>query len=243
MKYLTILVKQISQEKVFGIQWKVTDDEISCETGLNSSEIEGIETLLLSKRKVLGFVNGIYDPLGLVAPVTIKAKLMTRVLWTEERYLNWDDHIPVNIQNGWKLFVKELLQLYNVRFKRCVKPQTAVGDPELIMFSDGSKESFGAVSYIRWLTTDGIYESFLLASKNRVASVKTIDIVRLELCGAVLSKRLRTFIVDEMRYKFKAVYHLTDSQIVKSMISKNSYGFNTFVANRIGEIQEKTKES
>ena len=27
------------------------------------------------------------------------------------------------------------------------------------------------------------------------------------------------------------------------MISKNSYGFNTFVANIIGEIQEKTKES
>ena len=84
---------------------------------------------------------------------------------------------------------------------------------------------------------------FLLASKNREALVKTVDIVRLEFCGAVLSKRLRTFIVDEMRYKFKAVYHLTDNQIVKSMISKNSYGFTTFVANRTGEIQEKTKES
>ena len=58
-----------------------------------------------------------------------------------------------------------------------------------------------------------------------------------------LSKRLRTFIVDEMRYKFKSVYHLTDSQIFKSMISKTSYGFNTFVANRIGDIQEKTEQS
>ena len=132
---------------------------------MTSFRIEGIETLLLSERKLLGFVNGIYDPLRLVPSVTIKAKLMMRVLWTEERYLNWDDPIPVNIQNGWKLFFKDLLQLDNVRFKRCVKPQTAVGDPELIMFSDGSKESFGAVSHIRWLTTDGIYESFLLASK------------------------------------------------------------------------------
>ena len=91
--------------------------------------------------------------------------------------------------------------------------------------------------------TDGVYKSFLLARENRVAPTKTIDVVRLELCGAVSSKRLRTFIVDEMRYKFKSVYHLTDSQIVKSMFSKNSYGFNTFVANRIGEIQEKTKQS
>ena len=76
--------RNLVKEKVLGIKWKVTDDEISCETGLNSSKIEGIETLLLSKRKVLGFVNGICDPLGLVAPVTIKAKLMMRVLWTEE---------------------------------------------------------------------------------------------------------------------------------------------------------------
>ena len=96
----------MAKERALGIQWKVTDDEISCETGLNSSKIEGIETLLLSKRKVLGFVNGIYDPLGLVAPVTIKAKLMIRVLWTEERYLNWDDLILVNIQNGWKLLLQ-----------------------------------------------------------------------------------------------------------------------------------------
>ena len=109
----------------------------------------------------------------------------------------------------------------------------------MILFSDGSKESYGAVAYVRWERNDGAFESCLLASKNRVAPSKTIDIVRLELCGAVLSKRWRVFIVEMMRYQFKAVYHLIDSQIVKAMISKCSYGFNTFVANRIGEIQEK----
>ena len=70
-----------------------------------------------------------------------------------------------------------------------------------------------------------------------------MDIVRLELCGTVLSKRLRKFMEEEMRYRFKEVHHLVDSQIIKAMISKNSYGFNTFVANRIGEIQEKTEPS
>ena len=75
---------------------------------------------------------------------------------------------------------------------------------------------------------DGAFESCLLASKNRVALAKTIDIARLELCGAVLSKRLKVFIVEMMRYQFKAVYHLIDSQIVKAMIRKCSYGFNTW---------------
>ena len=72
---------------------------------------------------------------------------------------------------------------------------------------------------------------------------KSVDIVRLELAGAVLSKRLRVFLENNMRLQYRKVYHAFDSEIVKAMISKESYGFNTFVANRIGEIQEKTDPS
>ena len=49
--------------------------------------------------------------------------------------------------------------------------------------------------------------------------------------------------MDEMRYTFSRVYHIVDSEIVKAMISKQSYGFNTFAANRIGEIQQRTEPS
>ena len=48
------------------------------------------------------------------------------------------------------------------------------------------------------------------------------------------------FIETEMDYKFSQVIHLIDSEIVKAMIEKGSYGFKTFVANRIGEIQSST---
>ena len=51
---------------------------------------------------------------------------------------------------------------------------------------------------------------------------------------------MRVFIQTEVRYTFTAVYHIVDSEIVKAMISKESYGFNTFAVNRIGEIQQKT---
>ena len=64
--------------------------------------------------------------------------------------------------------------------------------------------------------------------------------MRLELSGAVIGKRLRVFVQTEVRYTFTAVYHIVDSEIVKAMISKESYGFNTFAANRIGEIQQTT---
>ena len=68
-----------------------------------------------------------------------------------------------------------------------------------------------------------------------------MSIDRIELCGAVLSKRLKVFLDKESRYKFAKYYHIVDSQIVFGMIQKDSYGFNTFAATRIGEIQEGTK--
>ena len=62
----------------------------------------------------------------------------------------------------------------------------------------------------------------------KVAPSKTIHIFRVELAGAVLSKRLGVLLEHNMRYKFNKVYHAIDNRIMKAMISKQS-----FVANRI----------
>ena len=82
-----------------------------------------------------------------------------------------------------------------------------------------------------------------MTAKSRIAPIKVVDIVQLELAGAVVSKCLRVFIEEEMRYKFTKVYHIIDSEIVKAMINKESYGFNTFSANHIADIQQKTTPS
>ena len=70
-----------------------------------------------------------------------------------------------------------------------------------------------------------------------------VDIVKLELCGALLSARLRAFLEKELRLNILRVLHIVGSEIVKAMISKESYGFNTFAANRVGEIQQLTDKS
>ena len=43
-----------------------------------------------------------------------------------------------------------------------------------------------------------------------------------------------------MRYDFQDVIFLIDSEVVLAMISKESYGFKTYAAIRMGEIQEST---
>lgn len=39
------------------------------------------------------------------------------------------------------------------------------------------------------------------------------------------------------------MYHILDSTLVRSQIQKETYGFNTFVATRLSEIQSKSDPS
>ena len=193
---------------------------------------------LLSKRIVLSQLNGIYDPLGLLVPFTIKGKLLMPNLWAKN--VDWDTPLSGEERSKWISFF-EMLEVPSVYFPRSIKSSNASSkQPILVTFSDASKEAFGCCSYIRWQLNNGLFHARLIASKSRVAPLKTTTIVRLELSAAVLAKRIRSFIEDSFRIKFEKVVHIIDSQIVKAMINKESYGFNTFVATRVGEIQAKT---
>lgn len=110
----------------------------------------------------------------------------------------------------------------------------------LILFSDGSNLAFGACAYIRWETAWDTFFARLLMAKNRIAPTRQLTIPRLELCGAVLSARLREKIVNGLGFSFEKVIHLVYSAIVRAQIQKESYGLGTFVANRVAEIQSKT---
>lgn len=154
----------------------------------------------LTKRQILSQVSGVYDPMGLVSPFTVRTKIMLRKHWGQENKLDWDDSIPEHLKREWVTHFEELLELDKVSIPRCIKPTMSVREPELVLFSDASKEAYGAAAYVRWLLSNGTFAARLIASKNRIAPIKTVDIVRLELAGVVLSKRLRTFIQKESRY-------------------------------------------
>ena len=62
----------------------------------------------------------------------------------------------------------------------------------------------------------------------------------IELCGAVLSKRLKELLEREWRYRFTRCLHIVDSQMVHAMVQKESYRYNMFAATRNGEIQSGT---
>ena len=197
--------------------------------------------IVLTKRMILSQVNGIYDPLGLLTPFTIRAKVMMQNLWkNKNKELGWDNALPTEIKDEWNQFFVEVFAVENLSFKRCLRPVDAIGDPILVIFSDASEQAYGSCCYVRWEHGDRTFSSVLLCAKGRVAPVKKVSIVRLELCAAVTAKRLYTFILEESRLKFSKTVFVVDSKIVQCMIHKDSYGFKTFVSVRIGEIQGST---
>ena len=241
-----------STEKILGIKWSPCEDQLYFEVKIKFSSKRKTTALQtnntateippqqLTKRMILSQINSVYDPLGLAGPFTVRAKILMRHLWGSDQKLDWDDPIPEENRENWVTFFKDLQDMDQIRFMRCMKPSDAIGEPILIVFSDASQDAYAACAYVRWELQNGQFESNLILSKNRLAPIKKLSIDRIELCGAVLNKRLKTFIEKECRYRFQRTYHIVDSQIVHAMIQKNSYGFNTFAATRIGEIQEGT---
>ncbi|KAL9953949.1 hypothetical protein ACROYT_G041431 [Oculina patagonica] len=120
--------------------------------------------------------------MGLAAPFTVRAKILMRQLWTSEEKLDWDDPIPEKYMREWITFFRDLRGMDRVMFPRCLKPSNVAShQPVLIIFSDGSDNSYGACAYARWSLPEGKYDSRLIMSKNRLAPNKKILIDRVEL--------------------------------------------------------------
>jgi hypothetical protein len=77
-------------------------------------------------------------------------------------------------------------------------------------------------------------------AKCRIAPVRQLSTPQLELNGAVLSKRGRKVLEQEMRFKFEQVFQLVDSETVLCMINKVSTRFAPYEGVRVGEIQAAT---
>lgn len=143
-----------------------------------------------TRRSILSLVSSVYDPLGILAPVTLQAKKILQELCRRKN--GWNVAILVDLAHVGFEWKNKFYQLENVSVPRCFKPVgfgKSVFNP-LHHFADASEEGYGTVSYlVQKNSSNRVHCSFVLG-KARVSPLKPMTIPRMELTAATMAARM-----------------------------------------------------
>ncbi|XP_053400480.1 uncharacterized protein LOC128557280 [Mercenaria mercenaria] len=109
-----------------------------------------------TKRRVLSTINGLFDPLGFVAPVVLGGRLIMKQA-LQDQNLDWDDPLSENLRKDWISWQDSLAQLEELEIPPTFTDLSFDNSArrELHVFSDASKEAISAVTYLRTVDSDG----------------------------------------------------------------------------------------
>jgi len=166
--------------KVLGIIWDSSKDILEFDLMKMATNIKASRP---TKRGVLSTLAMSFDPLGLISPIGVHAKVLFQDLCVGK--LDWDEPIPRDKVAKWEDWITGLSQVKTITVTRCIQDQNGgeILSYQLHGFADASKKAYCATVYLVCITTKGIF-SKLLCSKVRVAPLKELSIPRLELLSA-----------------------------------------------------------
>lgn len=216
--------------KTLGVQWNPKEDTFQYSIKIKTPAS-------CTKRMMVSSIAQIFDPLGLLAPVIVTAKLLIQHLW--KLNVGWDESLPEDIFMRWVNYVADIQYLNNFVIRRQVIEKDTGIEIQIHGFCDASERAYGACVYIRTISKDNTVQVYLLCAKSRVASIRALSIPKLELCGAQLLAQLISKVKRALNVKIKKIYYWTDSSIVLHWI-KATKRLSVFVAHRVGDIQEST---
>jgi hypothetical protein len=195
------------------------------------------DSLKITKRSILSRIASLYDPLGLLSPVIVKAKILLQTLWKLQ--LAWDETVPMEVHTAWKTLQENMPKVNEISFPRqvCLEHSTNF---QLIGFADASEAAYGACIYVRSSNTHNSHRVMLVCSKSRVAPLKQLSLPRLELNAALLLSQLCQLVLKAFNITFTKVILWSDSTITLQWIRAHPHRLKTYVANRVASIQEIT---
>ncbi|XP_018374673.1 PREDICTED: uncharacterized protein LOC108768653 [Trachymyrmex cornetzi] len=224
-----LLLNFTKVQKTLGIGWIPQQDLLVYRINLTP------EPSKITKRVILSQIATLIDPLGLLDPIIVAAKIflspcgnyiLAGMTWCLLQWNHIRDELPI---------------INQLAFTR----QICISDPinvQLHAFADASEAAYGACIFLRPTNKKGSYLVNLVCSKSRVAPLKRISFPRLELCAALLLSRLFTAVRDTIGLPLQRIILWSDSTIiVLQWIQTPPHRLKTFVANRITKIQQHTK--
>ncbi|XP_065198351.1 uncharacterized protein LOC135829896 [Sycon ciliatum] len=221
-----------SQIKTLGISWLSDSDMFSFQAVIPPDD------MMMTKRNILRKIATIFDPLGFLAPVIIRAKILMQEIWASGA--TWDEVLPVELSSRCRQWFQDLLALSSIQVPRCLQAIAGATpqDVELHVFGDASELAYGAVIYQRIRYASGEISTVFVSAKSRVSPTTATSIPRLELMAAVLGVEMANEVAKVLQINPQNIIYWTDSMDVIWWIRGRSRLFKTFVANRVSTIHQ-----
>ena len=218
-------------QKTLGILW-IPSSDLFCVTSANSDHA-------LSRRGLLSYLSRWYDPLGIVAPFLLPAKLILRNL--SKLNLDWDDvNLPHEEKARWSRWESSLSNLDGITLPRCLSGYSEAETTHLHCFCDASKVAYGYVIYLLTRSKDDTAISFVVG-KSKLLPAECTTTPRAELHAADEAAKFLMCVSRELNCKFDSVVFWSDSQTVLGYLKNPAKRLPVFEANRVKRILRITK--
>ena len=225
---------RLPPHKTLGVFWDAETDTLNVHVDIKQKPH--------TRRGLLSMINQTYDPLGILPPFLLPARLLLQEACRAE--LGWDeplDQLP-GIEPNWGAWFAQLSHLESISMRRnfVTHEKGHLVWCELHTFVDSSTVGYGACSYLRCVYSDGSIEISFVMGKSRVTPLKPMSMPRLELVAAVLGAKLGMKICNELDLHVNRVYYWTDAMVVLRYIHNVSTRFEIFIANRLNVLHALT---
>ena len=228
--------------KILGLTWNEITDEFILNPSDTLKNLNIDRDTKVTKRLVLSFIAGFYDPIGFISHITIRLKIFFQLVCKSN--INWDEKISEELYSKWLEILNWIGNMKSILISRCYFFKN-VNDPietiELIGFSDSSLEAYACVAYFRTFQKSGNIKVSFISSKSRVTPLKSkLSICRLELLGNLILSRLIITILSTFKdyLIINNILCFTDSMDSLGWIRATKKEFKPFVENRVIEIRK-----
>ena len=214
------------ESSLLGLTWDKASDTIGVTFPKEPAEP--------TKRGILAKVARIFDPLGIVAPVTLGGKLQYRDACDEKTA--WDSRLSNELTKRWKRWESNLPTL-TAAPRSIPKHREEINDITLHAFGDASGKGVAAAVYAVVQQPSGISKG-LVTARARLAK-KGLTIPRLELVSAHMAVNLAHNVREALEGSpVSRVCCWSDSTVALHWI-RNPGDHKQFVRNRVRKIRER----
>jgi hypothetical protein len=179
-------------------------------------------------RQILKYTASLFDPLGLLAPYIIRARLIVQRCCKAK--LTWDEKVPTDILSDWNDWKNELRVLPDFMVERCLRSDR--NSLTIHSFCDASELAFAVCIY----AVSG-NKTTLVYAKARVSPSPAQSIPRLELCAAKLAATSSLFVTEALNIPKEDVFLWSDSKCTLDWIASDDKVLLPFVGNRVRSIR------